>query len=251
MTKSTLMKTAAFLFCAFLLTSAAAADKTSYFLIGNSLTWDTVPSRLDGDTQWHVDCGKSLPFIRDNPDAPCVKTSTLWPTALSEKQFDIVSLQTHYGATLAQDIQAISAFVEMQPKAKIVIHTGWARSAERTEEWSSKDRTRDTKMNHSLAYVGALVNSLKKKYPQREFTRTRAMDTLQIVSEDIANGKAPIKEVGELYRDKIHMNIVTGRYLMHNAMRHALGQPRSAVGFEKLTPEMKSYLDSVLDRVHH
>ena len=49
----------------------------SYFLIGNSLTWDTVPSKLDGDVQWHVDCGKSLPFIYENPQKPCVKTSTL------------------------------------------------------------------------------------------------------------------------------------------------------------------------------
>ena len=39
----------------------------SYYLIGNSLTWDTVPSKLDGDVQWHVDCGKSLPFIYENP----------------------------------------------------------------------------------------------------------------------------------------------------------------------------------------
>jgi hypothetical protein len=30
------------------------------FLIGNSLTWDTLPGLLDGDVQWHVDCGKNL-----------------------------------------------------------------------------------------------------------------------------------------------------------------------------------------------
>ena len=37
-------------------------DSLRYYLIGNSLTWDTVPPRLEGDTQWHVDCGKSLPL---------------------------------------------------------------------------------------------------------------------------------------------------------------------------------------------
>ena len=49
------------------------------------------------------------------------------------------------------------------------------------------------------------------------------------------------------YRDAIHMNVVTGRYLVHNAMRHALDQPRSQEGFNKLDPKMKKYLDSVLD----
>ena len=59
------------------------------FLIGNSLTWDTVPGRLSGDVQWHVDCGVNLPYIYANPAKPCVKDSTLWPTALRDKQYDI------------------------------------------------------------------------------------------------------------------------------------------------------------------
>ena len=100
--------------------------KKRVFLIGNSLTWDTVPSRLDGNVQWHVDCGKSLPFMFANPEEPCVKTSTLWPKALKENQYDILSLQTHYGATLAEDVETISRWIEMQPQAVVVIHTGWA-----------------------------------------------------------------------------------------------------------------------------
>ena len=71
----------------FVLTSSVlqAEDKAkSYYLIGNSLTWDTAPSLLDGDVQWHVDCGKSLPYIMAHPEMPCVKTSTLWPQALKE-----------------------------------------------------------------------------------------------------------------------------------------------------------------------
>ena len=76
------------------------------------------------------------------------------------------------------------------------------------------------------------------------------MDILKQVDDDIMAGTAPMKDVTELYRDAIHMNVITGRYLMHNAMRHALGLPRSAAGFSKLKPEMKRWLDSVLDRVH-
>jgi hypothetical protein len=45
------------------------------------------------------------------------------------------------------------------------------------------------------------------------------------------------------------VKIDTGRYLMHNCMRHALGQPRSAAHYEKLDPKNKEYLDGVLTAV--
>lgn len=235
-------------FFALISASAAADEPTKFFLIGNSLTWDTVPSKLDGDTQWHVDCGKPLPYMFANPDKPCVKTSTLWPKALAEKQYDVFSLQVHYGSTLAEDAGTISELISKQPKALVVIHTGWARHAERAEEWAIDKAGVDAPMKHSIAYFEALLKLLRETHPDRTFKRTRAMDLLQLVVADIEAGKAPLAKVEELYRDKVHMNVVTGRYLMHNAMRHALGQPRSAVGFEKLEPEMKKYLDSVLDR---
>jgi hypothetical protein len=37
-----------------------------FYLIGNSLTWDTVPQRLDGDVLWHVNGGVPLPNIYAN-----------------------------------------------------------------------------------------------------------------------------------------------------------------------------------------
>lgn len=231
---------------------AVAPDQTtlqSCFLIGHSLTWDTVPTKLDGDTQWHVDCGKSLPFIVEHPQKPCVKSSTLWPKALRDKQYDIIALQVHYGSTLKQDVEAITRLIELQPNAEVVIHTGWARSAERVEEWSKTENSDRAAMAHNIAYFKALIDVLRMKFPKRTFRRTQAMDMLQQVEADIAAGAAPISNVTDLYRDKIHMNLVTGRYLMHNAMRHALNQPRSSKGFEKLEVSTKEYLDSVLDRV--
>lgn len=218
----------------------------SYYLIGNSLTWDTVPSKLDGDVQWHVDCGKSLPFIYENPEKPCVKSSTLWPQALKDKQYDYLSLQVHYGSTLEEDAAVITAFLELQQKAKVIIHTGWAREASRKEEYENTDTS--GKMQHSPAYFEALLGKLRELNPGREFRLTHTQDLLDLVAKDIESGKAPFETLQDMYRDDIHMNVVTGRYLMHNAMRRALDQPRSDDGFEKLSPSMKSYFDSVLDR---
>ena len=222
------------------------SDKSqrSYYLIGNSLTWDTVPVWMDGDVQWHVDCGKSLPFMYANPAEPCVKTSTLWTKALAEKQYDVVSMQSHYGVTLEEDVATISKWVDMQPTAEFVIHTGWAHHETRATEYISKNIS--ATMQHSPKYIDALLDRLRKKYPGREFRQTHAIDLLAKIAADVASGRAPFKSVSDLYRDKIHVKIDTGRYLMHNCMRHALGQPRSAIHYEKLDPKIKTYLDDVL-----
>ena len=215
-----------------------------YYLIGNSLTWDTVPERLDGSVQWHVDCGVSLPHIFAKPENPCVKSSTLWPKALKENRYDVVAVQSHYGATLAQDVETISNWMKLQPKAVFVVHSGWAFHAQRANEFASL-ATPD-QMAHSPTYLRALVAELRRLHPGREIRQTLAQNLLAQIADDIDAGRAPIKSVAELYRDPIHMTHDHGKYLMHNAMRRALGQPPSATGFEKLKPEMKQYLDGVL-----
>lgn len=223
----------------------AAEETRSFYLIGNSLTQDTVPSGLDGDVQWHVDCGKSLPFIYENPGKPCVKNSTIWPEALKKKSYDLISVQVHYGSTVEEDVAVLSEFVRMQPKAIFVIHSGWAKAASRAEEYAAKSA--GGKMQHSPAYLDAVLSKLRKLHPGRVFRQTRAQDLLARVAADIEAKKAPFSRIEDLYRDDIHLNVVTGRYLMHNAMRHALGQARSMAGFESIPSPVKTYLDGVLD----
>jgi hypothetical protein len=222
-----------------------AGEARSFYLIGNSLTQDTVPSGLDGDVRWHVDCGKSLPFIYENPGKPCVKNSTIWPEALRENSYDLISVQVHYGSTVEQDVAVLSEFVRMQPKAVFVIHSGWARSKTRAEEYAAK--TAGGTMRHSPAYLDAVIAKLRELHPDRVFRQTRAQDLLARIAADIGSKKAPFSQIEDLYRDGIHLNVITGRYLMHNAMRHAFGQPRSVAGFEGIPSPVKNYLDGILD----
>ena len=219
----------------------------SYYLIGNSLTWDTLPGSLDGDVAWHVDCGVSLPHIFAHPEKPCVESSTLWPTALKEKQYDVISMQPHYGSTLEQDIETIGRWMAMQPKAVFVIHSGWAHHAQRETQFAKFDYTGP--MSHSPAYYRELVARLRQLHPTRELRQTRAINLLEQLSQDIAAKQAPFAAIVDLYRDDIHMKPESGKYLMHNAMRHALGQPRSSAGFEKMDANVKQYLDGLLDRL--
>lgn len=229
------------------LNSTGQEPSKSIFLIGNSLTWDTVPPKLDGDVQWHVDCGKSLPWMHDHPDMPCVKSSVLWTKALRQKQYDFVTFQPHYGSSLESDVATISKWIQLQRKAVFVIHTGWARSKTRSAEYVDQASTH--KMTHSPHYIRSLITALKKEYPKREFRQTHAIDLLDRVARDIKNGSAPFKKVEELYRDAIHMKLDSGRYLMHNAMRIALGQPRSAAAFKNSNPKIIKYLNQVLDSI--
>lgn len=216
----------------------------SYYLIGNSLTWDAAPSQLEGYVRWHVDCGKSLPFLQAHPERPCVTSSRVWPEALTTAQYDVISVQPHYGSTLAEDVEVISEWVRMQPRAVFVIHTGWARHRDLEAEWADADAAGP--LTHSPAYFTALLAELRRRFPDREFRRTVCQDLLHRIHEDIAAGRAPWKQLSELYRDDIHLTLGPGRYLMHNALRAALGQPRSAAGFPDLDPEQKAYLDALL-----
>lgn len=223
---------------------AAEPVATRCYLIGNSLTWDTSPALLSGDVQWHVDCGVNLPFIQAHPGQPCVKESTLWPTALRDKQYDFVSVQPHDGSTLSQDVEAISSWMTMQPRAVFVIHSGWAAHAKRASEFAGD--AAPERMTHCPGYVRALIAELRRLHPGREIRQTLAQNLLAQIAEDVAAKQAPFDRVEDLYRDVVHMTLDDGRYLMHNAMRQALGQPRSVAGFDAVDARRRGYLDGVL-----
>ena len=223
---------------------AQEPSATRYYMIGNSLTWDAVPELLSGDIQWHVDCGTNLPFVYSNPQKPCVKSSVLWTTALREKQFDFVSVQPHYGSTLAQDVETISAWMKLQPKAVFVIHSGWAKHVQHADEFASY--APPEQMTHSPGYFRALLAELRRLHPGRELRQTLAHHLLAKIAEDIDAKQAPFEKLADLYRDDIHMKHESGKYLMHNAVRHALGQPFSTTGFEKMNAQVRQYLNGVL-----
>ncbi len=217
------------------------------FLIGNSLTWDAIPQRLDGAeagrVQWHVYCGKNLRFIRDNPAGHCVDSSTPWPGALADGAYDFLSIQPHLGTTLAEDTAIVVEFAAKQPHAVLVLHTAWM-DLEPFPAAFAANRT-DGPMQPSPAYFDALLAGVREALPDREIRTTNCHTLLYAIHRDAAAGRGPFRSLAELGRDPIHMNVGPGRYLVHNAMRRALGQPPTVAGFE-VTPEAKAYLDAKL-----
>jgi hypothetical protein len=245
------MLTCAFVFCTIAQQSLAQSKiPTKIYLIGNSLTNDTVPTALDGNVQWHIDCGKNLVFIHDNPDKPCLKSSKIWTQALKETQFDILVVQPFSGSTLEQDTRVISNWMKMQPGARVILHTGWNRHAVFESDYhaTTDSQQSDFKMTYTPVYFDRLIAKLQSQFPTRSIASTQAMQLLDSVAHDIQDKKAPFATFQELYRDDIHMELQSGRFLMHNAMRLALGQPISERGFQ-LDDEHKKYLRSKLDSV--
>jgi kynurenine formamidase len=169
----------------------------------------------------------------------------VWPTALTQLQYDYLVVQPHYGTTLGQDVETISRWMRMQPGAIVVIHNGWARNASEAEEFAAAP---SDQMGHRPEYFRHLIDELKQRYPEREFRQTFTTHTLHQISQDIEAGNAPLEQLQALYRDAIHMTHGEGRYLMHNLMRLALDQPPGAEGFtiERDRPELKSYLDNLI-----
>lgn len=227
------------------LIAEAAQVRAKIFLIGNSLTWDTLPGLLDGDVQWHVDCSKSLQQIHDQPAQPCVKTSIPWPKALMEKQYDYLCVQPFSGTDLTADVAVISKWLELQPTAVLVLHTGWSRAEDFEKSYNAPlDDTRV--MVHSTAYFERLRTELLTKFPNRQIRTTGALTVLDAIWHDVEQGTAPLAAFKDLYRDDIHMTTQVGRYLMHNVMRRALGQAPSAQGFQIDSAE-REYLDAKLN----
>lgn len=221
------------------------AQKQIYF-IGNSLTWDTIPPLLDGHVLWHVDCGKSQKYIFEHPESPCVDSSRIWPLAMRTTQFDTICFQPHYGMNIDEDYEVISKWISIQENAAVLIHTGWAPYKSLVEEWNDTDPA--GKPTHSTAYYNELLKRLREKFPNRSIRSTNAMNYLHQIQQDIQAGKAPFAKIEEIYRDAIHMKLNTGRYLMHNVIRKALGQPHKADGFPATDPKTKTYLNNLLKK---
>ncbi len=225
---------------------AAGSAQTKIYLIGNSLTWDTVPSILGGVVHWHVDCGKSLKFIFEHPEKPCVASSKLWPTALKSEKYDLISVQPHYGTTVEEDLAVISKWIELQPQATFIIHTGWAKSASLVDEFADDDS--EGKLTHGPAYFDELLAQLREKHPRTKFRTTHAMRLLVELKKEIDAGNTPLISIEEIYRDAIHMTTTSGRYMMHNAMRETFGQPRSSQSFSGIPEKVQVMLDHLLDQ---
>jgi hypothetical protein len=226
--------------------AAVNTSAQSVFTIGNSLTWDALPAALDGDVSWHVDCNKNLPFIFSGTEGFCLANSTPWPNAFKSTSFDVVTVQPFTGSSLEEDVKIISTWMQEQPEAAFVIHSGWASIPSLVTTYEMPNV--DNRMLHSRAYFRDLLEAVASNHPEREIGYTHALDLIYSVAKDIEVGIAPLDSPEQLFRDATHLEQNSGRYLVHNAMRYALGQPFSDEGFN-IDPHLAQYFQDKIVRI--
>ncbi|MEM9482458.1 MAG: hypothetical protein AAGA83_02085 [Cyanobacteria bacterium P01_F01_bin.116] len=91
-----------------ILAAPAPAIAASIYTIGNSLTNDTLPQTYAND--WHIFCDRNLQFIQQNANGHCVPDSLPWDVALTQNDYDYITVQPYTGTTLSQDVSIISSW---------------------------------------------------------------------------------------------------------------------------------------------
>lgn len=216
------------------------------YTIGNSLTWDTIPSWYA--TDHHIYCGQNLSYIYANPAGECV-SSTRWTSAFTDNEYDFVTVQPYNGTTLSQDVEIISTWMDLEPGAVFVVHSGWAQSSVHSTAYNAGF---SNNMVHSPEYFEALINELSRLHPGREIRFNPAIEVLELINQDAKNGIGPFTALADVYRDAHHMTAGSagaGRYLMHNLMRQTLGLATNTNGFESVPATTMSYLDDKIRAV--
>lgn len=233
-------------FMAMFANPAALAD---VYVLGSSFSNDARPQFLDDSPQWHIDCGRPLQYIFDNPSSPCLATSTVWPVALTATQFHHISFQpvasADEGITQQSDIDVIGYWMSLQPNVKAVIHPTWPRPA----IWESTFHDPDPDnafTNYSREYYYELIDNLRAANPGRRFVTDRVNEMLDAIYHDIQNAIGPLTDFQQMFRDESgHSSDDYGSYLQHNALRQAFGQQTGIdVSASGLEPEVKAYFDA-------
>lgn len=216
--------------------AGASAQQTTY-RIGNSLTWDSQPGaieKLAAQRGWkhregyHINCGKSLQRIWENPEEVCVKPVAEYGTfrkALTEKQWSAVALQPYPAkgeSTLATDAARILDFIsltrENEANAETVfyIYAGWpAQSLGPLKDVWGKEVTDDDSTPTILAedYFGHLLRRVRGA-TDAEVRVIPVGHVLAALDGRIQAGGVPgFTSITQLYRDNVHLTGDVGRYV--------------------------------------
>jgi hypothetical protein len=237
----------AFVFASMVFWACSDARAASIYCIGNSLTVDCRFDLLDGAVGCNIDSGATLKYCYDTTTADySFPDSGPWREAFAANQYDFVTVQPSPVTTLNEDATAIVAWMALQPDATFILHTGWAGWS-----WFETEYHGGNPNNYcvrSPEYMADLTAEVARRTDGRTMVSTRANDAIDMIYHDIENHVGPFTAIDDIYRDAVHLN-TTGRFLAHNLMRQALGQPLSDGGsdFASVPAATKAYL---FDKVH-
>ena len=211
----------------------------SAFHVGNSHTWDLKPNYglrkifeagdevLEND--WQIVCGQSLDYIVRNPSSACVFPENYqdYVDALTDKAWEVVTIQPFPGATGLAEVEAISDIIDLagwrssSGETRYLIYCTWPIVPEGTElvdfNYDAAWRLPYTStLNGTLAneefYIYAM-KSIRDQHPDLPIEAIPVGAVLEAFHLEAKGGRiSGFSGAGELYRDRYHMNNV-GRYI--------------------------------------
>lgn len=221
-----------FMCCAAFLCVAASAEAIDVYHVGNSLTWDGSPSRVEDFAEsrgyshthgHHIRCSWSLTRMLSDPTNTCV-TPTAFGTfepALSQSTWDAVTLQPHTnsGTTLKSETDAILSMISTAQSyagnadTKFYIYAGWTTRNTLLSGWTTEsDITDDTPMHRRRDVYEELYRRVTSA-TDAEVYMIPVGEIVYEIALAIEEGQfEDIDAFGELYRDDIHMSYGLGRY---------------------------------------
>lgn len=214
------------------------------YTIGNSLTVVALYN-YQGTYQYSIQCNQNLQTIFENPAGRCPgdvnPNAFAWDLAFAQKSYDFVTVQPFYFTTLDQDFNAISTWMNLQPNAKFILHTGWPNVS--APSVYSQPLVPGGQFVHSKAHIDALVERIQTASPNRAIGNTNIIGTLESIRLDILAGTSPIASLNDLYRDPVHFDAL-GQYVATNSFYVSMGKPVDESILPSISPVQKAYLNT-------
>lgn len=211
------------------------SDSFKLYCIGNSHTWDFSPSSeflkigesIDKkiNSGWHINCGKNLSSIWNNPKQACVEFTKFgnFENAICDYQWDAITIQPFINGIGKIEEETIKKFYDFISGTKnkssaLFVYCTWPHNtAEKlsnfnySEVWQSEYNKQDTLQNLSEKFFVSLEKSVNKYSTKVQYIRVGKV--LYLFDQKAKEGQIPgFSGAGDLYRDAWHLNNI-GRYI--------------------------------------
>lgn len=216
---------------------------TSYnlYCIGNSLTWGAKPGLLEYpfsslgyalEVDYHIACGKSLKYILSDPEFTCVDSLSgdTWIERLSSEaiEFDAVVFQPHLGASLAEELSAISRMIAIATEGGRNLGTNyyilytWPRNLEDLPAdalWLQAldlDASEGEAMKNTLAHFDYLLSEIRRLHPDTSIHAVPVGSVLYALAEQLKiEDEGASASIADIYADSIHLKWASGEFISH------------------------------------
>lgn len=207
-------------------------SEVTLYQIGNSHTWDSAPSDglvelflsagFDLANGWHVRCSRPLSYILSNPEDVCVPSNEfgMWTEALTTQRWDSIILQSYYGASGQNELDAFTAMLALRPShysSNIYLFVNWPSISEQEYRngWSATYEAELQSANLSHAYFVWLVSRLRERLGAEYNIRCIPVGAVfaELDTRFRQGQYPPFESAEDLYRDTEHLNNV-GRYIV-------------------------------------